>query len=111
MQIDWQKGEWQCVRMVVDQLINQVIELAKQLQDARRNYGQALKKSGDKDEVISRLYGRCSDYKRQADVLSIYAETLEADLVESGVTREDLDAVYRQIEMQVDGEDAVDEPC
>ena len=109
MQIDWQKGEWQCVRMVVDQLLNQVVELAKQLQDARRNYGQALKKSGEKDEVISRLYGRCSDYKRQADVLGIYAETLETDLLERGVTREDLDAVYKQIEMQVDGEDPEDE--
>lgn len=109
MQIDWQKGEWQCVRMVVDQLLNQVVELAKQLQDARRNYGSALKKSGDKDEVISRLYGRCSDYKRQADVLGIYAETLETDLLERGVTREDLDAVYKQIEMQVDGEDPEDE--
>ena len=109
MQIDWQKGEWQCVRMVVDQLVNQVVELAKQLQNARRNYGQALKKSGDKDEVISRLYGRCADYKRQADVLGIYAETLEADLLERGVTREDLDTVYKQIEMQVDGEDPEDE--
>ena len=109
MQIDWQKGEWQCVRMVVDQLLNQVVELAKQLQDARRNYGQALEKSGDKDEVISRLYGRCADYKRQADVLGIYAETLEADLLERGVTREDLEAVYRQIESQVDGEDLEDE--
>ena len=109
MQIDWQKGEWQCVRMVVNQLLNQVVELSKQLQDARRNYGQALKKSGDKDEVISRLYGRCADYKRQADVLGIYAETLEADLLERGVTREDLDAVYRQIESQVDGEDPEDE--
>ena len=109
MQIDWQKGEWQCVRMVVDQLLNQVVELAKQLQDARRNYGSALKKSGEKDEVISRLYGRVSDYKRQADVLGIYAETLEADLMERGVTREDLDAVYKQIEMQVDGEDLEDE--
>lgn len=111
MQIDWQRGEWQCVRMVVDQLINQVVELSKQLQEARQKYGQALKKSGDKDEVISRLYGRCSDYKRQADVLGIYAETLEADLIERGVMREDLDAVYKQIEMQVDGEDAVNEPC
>ena len=109
MQIDWQKGEWQCVRMVVDQLLNQVVELAKQLQDARRNYSSALKKSGEKDEVISRLYGRCSDYKRQADVLGIYAETLEADLMERDVTREDLDAVYKQIEMQVDGEDLEDE--
>ena len=109
MQIDWQKGEWQCVRLVVDQLLNQVVELAKQLQDARRNYGQALKKSGEKDEVISRLYGRCSDYKRQADVLGIYVETLETDLLERGVTREDLDAVYKQIEMQVDGEDPEDE--
>lgn len=109
MQIDWQKGEWQCVRMVVDQLLGQVVELAKQLQDARRSYGQELKKSGDKDEVISRLYGRCADYKRQADVLGIYAETLETDLLERGVTREDLEAVYRQIESQVDGEDPEDE--
>lgn len=109
MQIDWQKSEWQCVRMVVDQLIDQVVELSKQLQDARRNYFRALKKSGDKDEVISRLHGRCAGYKRQADVLGIYAETLEADLLERGVTREDLDAVYRQIEAQVDGEDQEDE--
>lgn len=105
MQIDWQKGEWQCVRMVVDQLLNQVVELSKQLQDARRNYSNALKKSSDKDEVISRLHGKASELKFKNDVMAVYIETLEHGLIDRGVSQEELDDIYQKIEWGCSGGD------
>lgn len=105
MQIDWQRGEWQCVRMVVDQLIDHVVELSKELQDTRRRYSEALDKTCSQGDLISRLQQTVRSRNARISVDSIYIETLEHDLIERGVSRGELDSVYEEIERQCDGGD------
>lgn len=102
MQIDWQKGEWQCVRMVVDQLIDHVAELSMELQESRLKYSEALGKSLSQGDLISRLQQTIRSRNARISVDSIYIETLEHDLIERGVSREELDSVYEEIERQCD---------
>ena len=104
-QIDWQRSEWQCVRMVVDQLIGQVVELSKQLQDARRKYGDASDKMLSQGNLISQMHQTIRDWKMLYNRNCVYIEALEEDLMSRGVSREDLDSVYREIESQFEGDD------
>ena len=104
-QIDWQRSEWQCVRMVVDQLIGQVVELSKELQDARRKYGDASDKMLSQGNLISQLHQTVRYWKTRDNLNSAYIEALEEDLMSRGVSRKDLDSVYREIESQFEGDD------
>ena len=99
-QIDWQRSEWQCVRMVVDQLIGQVVELSKELQDARRKYGDASDKMMSQGNLISQLHQTVRDWKMLCNRNSIYIEALEEELVSRGMSREDLDSIYQEIKDQ-----------
>lgn len=104
-QIDWQRSEWQCVRMVVDQLIGQVVELSKQLQDSRRKYGDASDKMLSQGNLISQLHQTVRDWKMLNNRNSVYIEALEEELVSRGVSREDLDSMYQEIKDQFEGGD------
>lgn len=104
-QIDWQRSEWQCVRMVIDQLIDQVVELSKELQDSRRNYGDALSKTSSQDNLISRLHQTIRDLNEKNSINSIYIEALENELALRGVSCDDLDAIYNEIKAQYEGGD------
>lgn len=105
MQIDWKKSEWQCVRMVVDQLINQVTELAKQLQDSRRQYGDAVTKINDKDFLISVLQNGIAMYKRKEAINLMYIEKLRDILISSGTNQNSLDEILEEIADDYDGKD------
>ena len=104
-QIDWQRSEWQCVRMVVDQLIGQVVELSKQLQDARRKYSDASDKMLSQSNLISQLHQTVRDWKMRDNLNSAYINELEEDLVSRGVSRKELDSVYEDIKSQLEGGD------
>lgn len=104
-QIDWQRSEWQCVRMVVDQLIGQVVELSKQLQDARRKYGDASDKMLSQGNLISQMHQTIRDWKMLYNRNCVYIETLEEDLMSRGVSREDLDSIYQEIKDRFEGDD------
>lgn len=104
-QIDWQKGEWQCVRMVIDQLIDQVIELSKELQDSRHRYSDTLDKNYSQEDLISQLHQTVRYWKTRDNLNSAYIEALEEDLVSRGVSRKELDSVYEEIKSQLEGDD------
>ena len=104
-QIDWQKSEWQCVRMVVDQLIGQVVELSKELQDARRKYSDASDKMMSQGNLISQMHQTIRDWKMLYNRNCVYIETLEEDLMSRGVSREELDSVYQEIKDKFEGDD------
>lgn len=104
-QIDWQRSEWQCVRMVVDQLIDQVVELSKELQDSRRSYGDALSKTSSQDNLISRLHQTIRDLNAKNSINFTYIEALENDLASRGVSCDDLDAIYNEIKTQYEESD------
>lgn len=104
-QIDWQRSEWQCVRMVVDQLIGQVVELSKELQDARRKYGDASDKMLSQGNLISQMHQTIRDLRMLNNRNSVYIEALEEDLMSRGVSREELDSVYQEIKDKFEGDD------
>lgn len=104
-QIDWQRSEWQCVRMVVDQLIGQVVELSKELQDARRKYSDASDKMMSQGNLISQMHQTIRDWKMLYNRNCVYIETLEEDLMSRGVSREELDSVYQEIKDKFEGDD------
>ena len=109
MQIDWQKSEWQCVRMVIDQLVNEIVELAKQLQDARRNYSDALSKITEKDDLISPLRGAIAARNRKISINLAYIEELRDMLIDRGMTEEQLDDMFERMCNEYDGIEDNDE--
>ena len=104
-QIDWQRSEWQCVRMVVDQLISQMVELSKELQDARRRYSDASDKILSQSNLISQLHQTVRDLRMLNNCNSVYIEELEEDLISRGMNREELDSIYHEIKNQFEGDD------
>lgn len=102
-QIDWQRGEWQCVRMVIDQLIDQVVELSKELQDSRHRYSDTLDKNCSQEDLISRLHQTIRDLNAKNSINSIYIEALENELALRGMSCDDLDAIYNEIKAQYEG--------
>ena len=104
-QIDWQRSEWQCVRMVVDQLIDQVVELSKELQDTRRRYSDASDKMLSQGNLISQLHQTVRYWKTRDNLNSAYIEALEENLVSRGMSRKELDSVYEEIKSQFEGDD------
>lgn len=97
MQIDWQKSEWQCVRMVIDQLINEIVELTKQLQDARRNYSDALSRITEKDDLTSSLRSMIAVRNRKISINLAYIEKLQDMLIDRGMTSEQLDDIFESM--------------
>lgn len=97
MQIDWQKSEWQCVRMVVDKLIDQVTELSKQLQDSRRNYSDATSRITAKDNLISVMQRGIAERNRMLTIDAEYIEELRNQLIDRGESEGYLDRILEDI--------------